>query len=208
MGTRVNVQSLIEANLNTSILWANSLPPQFFIWQELSTTTFVVWILFHFINQNCFWHISLQRKCSFGPISNQTISDLGQRSSLHIHQKSRCLGWFSLMVIYVDKVKWGWVNLVQMASAHLWLEVKDMVGDSEVVLQSVKTDGKVSDNHNEDSECSSWRWWSYMMIIWLRTPEGGKEDAVSHGERQPQFLFCKIRMTKVRRRNWEWSLTG
>ena len=45
--------------------------------------------------------------------------------------------------------------MVQMASAHLWLEVKDMVGDSEVVLQSVKTDGKVSDNHNEDSECSS-----------------------------------------------------
>lgn len=38
---------------------------------------------------------------------------------------------------------------------NLWLEVKDMVGDSEVVLQS----------------------------------EGGKEDAVSHGERQPQFLF-------------------
>ena len=22
-------------------------------------------------------------------------------------------------------------------------------------------------------------------------PEGGKEDAVSHWERQPQFLFCK-----------------
>ena len=41
MGTRVNVQSLIEANLNTSILSANSLPPKKIIGQELSTTTFV-----------------------------------------------------------------------------------------------------------------------------------------------------------------------
>ena len=156
--------------------------------------------------QNCFWHISLQRKCSFGPISNQTISDLGNDPRCTFIKSPDVSGdWVSWSYM---STKWGWVNLVQMASAHLWLEVKDMVGDSEVVLQSVKTDGKVSDNHNEDSECSSWRWWSYMMIIWLRTPEGGKEDAVSHGERQPQFLFCKIRMTKARRRNWEWSLTG
>ena len=39
------------------------------------------------------------------------------------------------------------------------------------------------------------------MVIIEAPPEGGKEDAVSHGERQPQFLFCKIRMTKARRRN-------
>ena len=204
MGMRVNVQSWIEANLNTSILSANSLPPQFFKWQELSTTTFVVRILFHF-------------KTVFGTSRYRESVHLGRyriRQSLIWGNDPRCtfikssdVSGDSVSWSYMS-TKWGWVNLVQMASAHLWLEVKDMVGDSEVVLQSVKTDGKVSDNHNEDSECSSWRWWSYMMIIWLRTPEGGKEDAVSHGERQPQFLFCKIRMRKVRRRNWEWSLTG
>ena len=35
------------------------------------------------------------------------------------------------------------------------------------------------------------------MVMIKGPPEGGKEDAVSHWERQSQFLFCKIRMMKI-----------
>ena len=35
------------------------------------------------------------------------------------------------------------------------------------------------------------------MVMIEAVPEGGKEDAVSHWERQSQFLFCKIRMMKM-----------
>ena len=36
-----------------------------------------------------------------------------------------------------------------------------------------------------------------MLMVFYRSPEGGKEDAVSHWERQPQFLFCRSGMIKM-----------